>query len=267
MATSSSLDLSAELAVAQEAARNAGAYLLQRLGTAQVQTFKAARDAQLDVDLAAESLLLDAIRSTFPEDAILSEEADSSIQAAPRRWIIDPLDGSFNFQHNSALFGVAIALQIGGTTRLGVIYLPTTDEMYTVILGQGACCNGLPFRISRIARLSEAIVHVSDFSPSGNAEVNAQRLQIMSALAPEVGRIRMIGTAAGDFAWLARGRADGLIMYNTYPWDIEAGALLVEEAGGIVTRVLLPDGSSAYIGSNRLLHQDMLALLSAKPEL
>ena len=215
--TTPSHDLSRELAVASQAARAAGAYLAQRLGTAQVQTYKAERDAQLDVDLGAEAILLEMIQRAFPDDAILSEEAGSQRESARRQWIIDPLDGSFNFQHGSPLFGVAIALRLDGVTRLGVLYLPTTDELYTSVQGQGAFRNDAPMHVSDTALLSQAVIHVSDFDWNGNGDGNHQRLQIMSSLASEIGRVRMIGTAAGDFAWLAAGRSDGLIMYSLWP--------------------------------------------------
>lgn len=256
-------DMSRELAVAQQAARTAGAYLLQRLGAAQPGKSKAARDIQLDVDLGAERIVLGAIREAFPDDAILSEEAGGAPEAGGRLWIVDPLDGSFNFQHGYPLFGTIIALQVDQATTVGVIYLPTTDDLYTTVRGQGAFRNGSALRVSATATLSEAIVHASDFSVTGDPADNHQRLQIMSTLASAVGRVRMGGTAAGDFAWLAGGWSDGLVMYSTHPWDVEAGALLVEEAGGIVTRVRMPDGHDAYVGGNHLLHEDLAGLVSA----
>jgi myo-inositol-1(or 4)-monophosphatase len=257
------LDLSHELTIAQAAARTAGDYLRQRLGSAQPGKTKAARDIQLDVDLGAERLLLTAIHAAFPDDAILSEEAESAPPAEQRLWIVDPLDGSFNFQHGCPQFGVAIALQVGGATQLGVLYLPIADELYTAVRGQGAFCNGAALHASQTTTLGEALVHVSDFAFSGNPDDNRQRLQVMAALASAVGRVRMIGTAVGDWAWLASGKADDVVMYSTHPWDVEAGALLVEEAGGAVTRVVLPDGHAAYVGGNRLLHGELVRLVLA----
>lgn len=264
MTEATPLDLSQELALAQQAARATGAYLRERLGTAQALKYKAARDAQLDVDLAAEKLLLDAIHAAFPDDAILSEEMTSAPEHGRRLWIVDPLDGSFNFQHTSPGFGIAIALQIDGTTKLGVIYLPVADEMYTAVQGQGAYCNGAALSVSQTSRLSEALVHVSDFSISGHQEDNQQRLLVMSGLATAAGRVRMIGTAAGDFAWLASGKTDGVIMYSTHPWDVEAAALLVAEAGGTVTRELMPDGETPlYVSGNPRLQPELAALVRA----
>ena len=256
-----SLDLSRELAVAQAAARTAGAYLLERRGAAQPGKVKAARDIQLDVDLGAERIVLDAIQADFPDDQILSEEAGGASHAHGRMWIVDPLDGSFNFQHGYPLFGTIIALQVDQVTAMGAIYLPTTDEMYTAIRGQGAFRNGSALRASATATLDEAIVHVSDFSVGGDPAENHQRLRIMSTLADAVGRVRLNGTAAGDFAWVAGGWSDGLVMYSTHPWDVAAGALLVEEAGGIVTRVRMPDGHDAYVGGNHQLHGDLARLV------
>lgn len=259
-------DLRQELATAQQAARAAGEYLVQKLGDAQVRTYKAARDAQLDVDLGAEAILINAIHAAFPDDAILSEEADVAAQAASRRWIIDPLDGSFNFQHGQSHFGIAIAFQLDGATKVGALYLPRADELYTTIQGQGTFCNDAAIHASQTASLHEAIIYASDFASTGNPDDNRQQLRIMTALAQHAGRIRMIGTAVDDFASLARGRSDGLVMYSLWPWDIEAGKLLVEEAGGIVTRESLPDGKAVYVGGNQHLHQTLVAIVTNRQD-
>jgi myo-inositol-1(or 4)-monophosphatase len=261
---SASLDLSRELAVAEAAARVAGDYLLPRLGAAQAGKSKSARDTQLDVDLGAEKLLISAIRAAFSDDAILSEEDESAPPAASRRWIVDPLDGSFNFQHGYPLFGVAIGLQIEGVTSLGVLYIPHGDELYTAIRGQGASRNGQPIHASQTATLDEALVHVSDFTFSGKPEDNAQRVRVMTALASQVGRVRMTGTAVADFAWVASGQADGVVMYSLHPWDVEAGALLVAEAGGAVSRVTMPDGVAAYVGGTARIQPALVRIVAVE---
>lgn len=257
------LDLSRELEVAQAAARAAGGYLLQRLGSARPGKAKAARDIQLDVDLGAERIVLDALRTAFPGDAILSEEAGASSPAS-RQWIVDPLDGSYNFQHGYPQFGVAIGLQVEGVTSLGVLYLPHGDELYSAIRGQGALRNGAPIHTSSIETLGEALIHVSDFAFTGKPADNAQRVRVMTALASQAGRVRMAGTAVADWAWIADGRADGVIMYSLHPWDVEAGALLVAEAGGVVTRVTMPDGVDAYVGGNAQVQPALARLVAGE---
>jgi myo-inositol-1(or 4)-monophosphatase len=127
------------LVVATEAAREVGTYLLSRRGTAQVQRKKALHDELLDVDLESEARILSALRTAFPNYGLLSEEADADHPEAPCRWVVDPLDGSANYQHGSPLFGVAIALQVQGHTTIGVIYLPVCDELYR------ALCSTRPF--------------------------------------------------------------------------------------------------------------------------
>lgn len=261
---SAALNLSRELVVAQAAARAAGDYLLPRLGAAQAGKVKSARDTQLDVDLGAQKLLISAIRAAFPDDAILSEEDESAPPAASRRWIVDPLDGSFNFQHGYPLFGVAIGLQVEGVTSLGVLYMPHGDELYTAIRGHGAFRNGQSIHTSQTATLDGALVHVSDFAFSGKPGDNAQRVRIMTALATQAGRVRMAGTAVADFAWVASGQADGVIMYSLHPWDVEAGALLVAEAGGAVSRVTMPSGVAAYVGGNRQVQQELARIVAGE---
>ena len=184
------------------------------------------------------------------------------LRTGERLWIVDPLDGSFNFQHGYPLFGTIIALQVDQATTLGVIYLPTTDEMYTTIRGQGAFRNGAALRASATPTLSEAIVHVSDFAVTGDPADNHQRTPD-HVHARQRGGPRAHGRHGGGRLRVARGGwSDGVVMYSTHPWDVAAGALLVEEAGGIVTRVRLPDGNDAYVGGNRRLHGELARLVT-----
>jgi myo-inositol-1(or 4)-monophosphatase len=255
-----SLDLA--LATAEAAARETGAFLLSRRGQARVEHPKAARDDLLDVDLEAEAIILRRLRIAFPTYGIDSEEAGSDAEPRGRTWIIDPLDGSANFQHNNPTFGVAIGLVEGAITVLAAIYLPAFDEMYTAIRGRGARRNFQPIYVSATGTLAEAIIHVGDFATSGNDADNQPRVNAVARLANAAYRVRMVGTAATDFAYVASGRADGLVMYRSHPWDINAGRLLVEEAGGRVSAVVDEKDVVFNVYTNGLIHDELCTLLN-----
>ena len=253
-------DLPRMLEIAEVAARQAGDYLLKKLGTAKVAYQKSPLDDLLDADLEAEHIILTALHEKSPEMGVLSEE--SGHKGTDRHyWLVDPLDGSANFQHGSPLFAISIALVSNQTTLGGIIYLPTRDEMFTAIQGQGAFLNGTRISVSSIETLSDAIVHVGDFAKDNNALDTHERLEDISRLATRVRRIRMIGTAATDLAYVACGRADMLINYATPPWDIEAGKLLIVEAGGKVSTWQSRRDTTHAMYSNGIIHQMAESLL------
>lgn len=254
------VDIPAIVKIAEGAAREAGGYLLQKLGAAKVERRKSLRDDVLDADLQAEQLIVTRLRKELPHIGMLSEESGQEGEY-DHYWIIDPLDGSANFQHGSPLFGIAIALVTQQTPHIGVIYLPTRDEMFLAIQGQGAYLNNTRITVSEVAMLNEAIIHVGDFTKEGNLEIINEGLEDFSKLAKHTQRVRMIGTAAADLAYVACGRADALINYATTPWDIEAGKLLLLEAGGTVSTIQRPAVKPLSIYSNKHLHHIVKSLL------
>jgi myo-inositol-1(or 4)-monophosphatase len=141
---------------------------------------------------------------------------------------------------------------------LGVIYLPSRDEIFTSLRDDGAFLNNQVIYVSHTATLSEAIIHVADFAKSGSASANAIRLTTITRLANPVGRIRMIGSAATDLAHVACGRADALIMYSNHAWDVEAGRVLLHEAGGKESVLSLDSRTSIYVYSNEYIHQQVI---------
>src|SRR5579885_863174 len=188
------VDIPAIVKIAEGAAREAGAYLLQKLGAAKVEHRKSLRDDVLDADLQAEQLIVTRLRKELPHIGMLSEESGQE-GAYEHYWIIDPLDGSANFQHGSPLFGIAIALVTHQTTQMGIIYLPTSNEMFIAIHGQGAYLNKARIAVSEVAALHEAIIHVGDFTKEGDLEIINEGLEDFSKVAKHAQRIRMIGTA------------------------------------------------------------------------
>jgi myo-inositol-1(or 4)-monophosphatase len=258
----SSDNLTLALKVAKGAATLAGDFLQKKQGSVQVVHKKAMRDDLLDVDLEAEKIIINILRTHFPGYDILSEETEVENSGSNYRWIIDPLDGSTNFQHGNPSFGISISLLINDVTTVGVIYLPRLNEMFTAILGQGACLNDHRIHVSPTANLNDAIIHVGDFAKDGNTGDNKKQIHDMAHLADAVGRVRMIGTAAADLAYVACGRADALVVHNALPWDIEVGRLLMIEAGGEFSRFENEPGKSLTICSNSCIHQSLIAVIN-----
>lgn len=253
------------ITIAQDAARQAGNYLLDKLGSAKVTKQKALRDDLLDVDVEAEHIVLTKLRTFSTDIGILSEESGHE-GTQFNYWIVDPLDGSANYQHGSPLFAVSIALVHQTATVGGVIYVPRTGEMFTAIRGRGAFLNDIPIRVSRITTLADAIAHIGDVSKASDTQTTNERLNDISQLVTHVQRIRMIGTAATDLAFLACGRADILVNHANSPWDIEAGNLLLAEAGGKVTTRKIRVDETFSIYSNGLIHQEAEKLLLSEDD-
>ena len=258
-------DIPTLLETAKAAAYEAGQYLVRQLGKAKVEAQKSLRDDLLNVDLEAERIVLTRLRKETPQLGILSEEAGYEGRQ-DQYWVIDPLDGSANFQRGNPTFAVAIALIVEKTTLGGVIYLPTRDELFTAIKGQGAYLNGTRIAVSEIATWSEAIALFGDFMKESDPETVRAGLQDFAQIASRARRIRMMGSAANDLAYVACGRADLLIHHATHPWDIEAGKLLVLEAGGKAITVPRTNGSPLSFYSNSALFQKTKDLFVASSQ-
>ncbi|HYB02026.1 MAG TPA: inositol monophosphatase family protein [Ktedonobacteraceae bacterium] len=257
--------LTQALETAKKAAYKAGQYLKEKRGKVEILNKKALRDDLLDVDLKAENIIISILKEEYPEFGILSEEVASINKDCPDRWVVDPLDGSFNFQHGNPTFAISISLILENTTILGVVYLPLQDEMFSAIRGRGAFLNEKPIHVSLTSYLNESIVHVGDFAKDGNFYDNKVRLHDIARLANNVGRVRMIGTAATDLAFVACGRAEALVVHNALPWDIEVGRLLVSEAGGKIASLQEDkSGRSLMICSNEKVHSQLQDIISKR---
>ena len=232
------------LAVAEAAARAAGAILLERFGhidRARIRSKTAARDLVTAADVESERAIVARLREAFPDDAIEAEEEvhdpAESRGAAPRsRWFVDPLDGTVNFVHGIPAFAVSIARYGGGADgpepELAVVHLPRLGETFTAERGQGARLDGRPIRVSETARLGDAILATG--FPYRRNELAHNNLENFGRFFLDVRGMRRLGSAAMDLAFVAAGRFDGFWELHLAPHDVAAGALLVREAGGIV---------------------------------
>ncbi|MBD3161915.1 MAG: inositol monophosphatase [Candidatus Eisenbacteria bacterium] len=222
---------------AVELAREAGEILLRAYGKVDRREigYKDWRNLVTETDLEVEERLAERITSRFPEHGILGEER---IDRAPRdrerhRWILDPLDGTTNFVHAHPIFCVSIGLERNGEGRIGVIFAPVLDELYVAERGNGATLNGSPCRVSDEEDLSHALLGSGfAYGRDERVEVNLAHWARLSRLARG---LRRCGSAALDLAFVASGRYDGFWEMYLSPWDIAAGAVLVEEAGGRVS--------------------------------
>ncbi len=212
-------------------------------------------------DLAAEDMFRTLIAKRFPNHVVIGEEttAAPAVREAPVQWIIDPVDGTTNFAHGLALFSVSIALRIEGVLTVGVVYDPIGDELFTAERGEGSRLNGERLAVTRAATLVDAMLCTG--FPYTIGEDRERQVKVFAAFLGEARAIRRLGSAALDLAYVAAGRFDGFWEERLHPWDIAAGVLLVEEAGGRVTGM---DGgpldlfSGHVIASNGPLHSLML---------
>ncbi|HEY6359428.1 MAG TPA: inositol monophosphatase family protein [Vicinamibacterales bacterium] len=185
-------------------------------------------------DVAVERDFRQRIAARFPAHAVLGEEGATAEPppASAFRWIVDPIDGTTNFAHGIALFCISIALEIDGEIRLGVVYDPIGDELFTAERGGGARLNGAPIRVSPSQALIDALL-VTGFPY--DTEHRARQVRIFGALLERTRGVRRLGSAALDLSYVAAGRFDAFWEEHLHAWDIAAGALLVAEAGGLVT--------------------------------
>ena len=208
-------------------ARDAGALLCERLDEPREVSEKRPHDLVTDADRASEALIVQRIRSAFPSAAILGEESGAHAGRGDERFIVDPLDGTTNYAHRYPLFCVSIAYERAGRLEAGVTYAPVLEELFAARRGGGATRNGVPVRVSAVASVSAALV-CTGFNPAGYAR-NGRYFAYLSDRAQGV---RRDGSATLDLAYVAAGRFDGFWEWDLKAWDVAAGALLIEEAGG-----------------------------------
>jgi myo-inositol-1(or 4)-monophosphatase len=169
------------------------------------------------------------LRSHFPSHDIVAEEGGGHLHGAEYRWYVDPLDGTTNFAHSFPVYNVTLALERAGELIAGVIYDPTRDEMFAAERGGGATLNGQPIRVSTVSRLEDTLVATGFPSRKRHQNVN---IHFYYQLAMMTHGVRRAGAAAIDLAYVAAGRLDAFWEFKLNPWDMAAGILMVEEAGG-----------------------------------
>ncbi|OGA29465.1 MAG: inositol monophosphatase [Betaproteobacteria bacterium RIFCSPLOWO2_02_FULL_65_24] len=237
--------------IAVKAARRAGAIINRaaRDVDALAVTRKRHNDFVTEIDQAAEAAIIEIIRHAYPDHSILAEETGVSDGSnAEYTWIIDPLDGTTNFIHGFPQYAVSIGLKHKDTLAHGVVYDPTRNELFVASRGSGAFLNDRRIRVSRRVKLADALIGTG--FPFRDLTGLDEYTAMFSTLVPKVAGIRRPGAAALDLAYVASGRYDGFWEVGLSPWDMAAGALLIQEAGGLVGDFR---GESDYLASGRIV--------------
>ena len=255
------------LATAIEAVVEAGAIQLAQFGKIERIDKKGAIDLVTEVDVQVERRFRELIAQRFPDHIVLGEELDTagaSIESATHCWIFDPVDGTTNYAHGLPIFCSSLSLAIDGVLTVAAVYDPCRRELFTAERGEGAFLNGRPIHVSSTSTMIDALL-VTGF-PYDVHETLDEIVGLFGVMVGQARAVRRLGSAALDLCYVAAGRLDAFWEQRLKPWDITAGALLVQEAGGLVTGL---DGSpftvrtSDIIASNRHLHDQMSAAIAA----
>lgn len=220
-----------EMDVAIRAAREAGRFLKEHFDKPMKVDEESQNDIKIELDKLSQKLITDLILDAFPDHAVLGEEGTAGTPGSPCEWIVDPIDGTVNYYYGIPWFCVSIAMRREGEVVLGVIYDPMMDECWHVQKGGPAYLNGQVRTCSTRDRMAEAIVFVGHGKTNGSKEKGIERF---ANIAWQVRKVRNNGSAALAMAYIACGRFDAYVESVISIWDIAAGALLVEAAGGKV---------------------------------
>jgi len=245
-----------------EIARDAGIFVKNKLNSVHTIHYKGKINLVTEADKISEEMITSKITTLFPDHDILAEEFTHIDSGSDFRWIIDPLDGTTNYAHGFPFFCVSIALERLDTMIVGIVYDPMLDEMFVAEKGKGAFLNDREIHVSNTRGTIKSLLATGfpyDIQKDSQNNLNYFNEMILKAQA-----IRRAGSAALDLAYVAAGRFDGFWELKLNPWDIAAGWLLVEEAGGIVTDM----GGNNYflespsiLASNGRIHKEMMDVL------
>ncbi|MEX1062145.1 MAG: inositol monophosphatase family protein [Balneolaceae bacterium] len=257
--------MSRDLNVALEAARK---------GVAEIETyrnknldvqFKGHNDLVTDADIATEKVIVDVLRSHFPEDEILAEESSNGrTGTAGRLWVVDPIDGTTNFTYGFPVFCVSIALLEDGKSRVAVVIEVNRNEEFTAVRDEGAWLNGRKIAVSDIEEPARALIGTG--FPYNDYSLFAEYMELLHGLLVEIQGIRRPGAATFDLCCVAAGRFQGFYEYSLKAWDVAAASLIIQEAGGVVTDS--KGGQDWLLGEriiagNRTIHSYLLEKIQA----
>lgn len=257
-----------ELETALAAAAAGAALIVARDGAERVRE-KERADLVTAVDEAVERLVTERLRAAFPGDAVVAEEFGAAVRGEARRWILDPVDGTTNFVHGHPFVCVSLALVDEAGPAVGVIHAPCLGEVFHAVRGQGAFLNGAPIRVSGTASLKDALLATGFPFKQGKGDLDAYMLLVADAIRASRD-VRRAGSAALDLAFTACGRVDAFFEVGLAPWDVAAGILLVEEAGGRVSGwpgdAAPPLQSGRVVASNGRVHEELAGVLAGWTE-
>jgi myo-inositol-1(or 4)-monophosphatase len=253
-------NLAKELKVALSAARQAGTVLRSGFGAEHAITYKGEVDLVTEADEEAERVIREELLGAFPTHGMLAEEGGGQAGEEDARWIVDPLDGTTNYAHALPVFAVSIALERAGEVVLGVVHDPMRDETFVAERGGGAILDGEPIRVSETAEPIQGLIATG---LPYDRERMPEALELFGRFAALSRGMRRLGAAALDLCYVACGRLDGYYERDVWPWDVAAGSLILEEAGGKVTDYrggALDLAGREVVASNGPLHPAMIGL-------
>ena len=246
--------------LAIQVAKQSGKSLMKNYGKVKFVKVKDKLSYVTNADLESEKIILSAIRKKYPNHDIISEESGKLNKKSDYRWYIDPLDGTHNYINKIPLFGVSIGLEFKNKMILGVIYLPYFNELYVAEKGKGSFMNGKKIKVSDKKNLKKSFI-VTDLVLH---YIPGKKIKMLDKLKGFVHDMRVLGSAVYGYAAVAKGSADAYLAPCTNPWDVAAGALIVEEALGKVTdfsgNKWKPEMNN-FISSNKKIHRELLKLL------
>ncbi|MFF0495745.1 inositol monophosphatase family protein [Nocardia aobensis] len=255
------------LAIAREAVAE-GSSLFRDLSPETISTKSDDRDFVTDLDIRIQARLRNFLRDRTPDFGFLGEEQNDRTVTDGYLWILDPIDGTSNFIHHIPMCAISLALVRNGSPIVGVIDVPFLGLEYWATADNGAYANGKRLVASKTTTLRRSIVSIGDYATGAGSEAkNRRRLAVTAALAESVERVRMLGSAAIDLAWVAEGRLDGCILLSNNPWDTAAGVLIARESGAVVKD---SDGSDHTIDSSHTIaaspaiSAELLSLLNSR---
>lgn len=246
--------ISAMTAIAREAGELLMGYFARRVKV----EYKGDVDLVTEADRNSEALIMDRIQARFPRHDVVGEEGARRETGSDYRWYVDPLDGTTNFAHGFPVFCISLGIEYKGEVVAGVVYDPTRDEMFSAEKGSGAYLNQRRIAVSKVGNLAETLVATG--FPSHKRHKNPN-IHLYHQITLRTHGVRRAGSAALDLCCVASGRFDGFWEFNLNPWDLSAGVLLVQEAGGQVTGFFgqpfrIQDRD--VVASNGLVHADLL---------
>lgn len=248
---------------ATEIAQEAGSLLRYYFERSVRFEMKGEFDLVTEADRASEKLVVERLKQHFPEHGIVAEEGSGHESASEFRWYVDPLDGTTNFAHGYPVWNVTLALEKAGELIAGVVFDPYRGELFTAEKGAGAFLNGRRIHVSKAARVADSLV--STGFPNHNRTVNPN-IHFFHELAMTAHGVRRGGSAGIDLAYVAAGRLDAFWEIGLSPWDMAAGILLVEEAGGVCTDMKggRHDLKSPHLlTDNGLIHEELVAMFAS----
>lgn len=253
-----------EMEVARKAAEEAGKILTDRFGQVKKIEKKGDIDLVTEADIQSENTILNIIARHFPRDSVLTEEAGELTQLPERVWIIDPLDGTTNYAHAFPFFAISIAMEFEKECVLGVVCNPYTGEFFEAAKGSGARLNGRRIHVSQTKTLQDALL-VTGF-PYDVQENPQGVIECFQKMLVRAQGVRRPGSAALDLCYVASGVFDGYWEQRLHPWDTAAGAVIVKEAGGIIT-TFKNEAYTPYhpsiVAANPFIHKAIIEALNA----